>query len=55
MASERAQRQIDRLLDEAEEAITKEDWSTLFGSQQSPHALFYREYGTPLVPLHRLI
>jgi len=29
MASERAQRQIDRLLDEAEEAITKEDWSTV--------------------------
>ena len=29
MASERAQRQIDRLLDQAEEAITKEDWSTV--------------------------
>ncbi|MCI0879594.1 MAG: protein kinase, partial [Chloroflexi bacterium] len=29
MASDRLQRQIDRLLDEAEEAITNEDWSTV--------------------------
>ena len=29
MASERVQRQIDRLLDEAEEAISREDWSTV--------------------------
>ena len=29
MVSERTQRQIDRLLDEAEEAIVKEDWSTV--------------------------
>ena len=29
MASERTQRQIDRLLDEAEQAITEEDWSTV--------------------------
>ena len=29
MASERVQRQLDRLLDEAEEAITKDDWVTL--------------------------
>ena len=29
MASERVQRQIDRLLDEAEEAITSQDWTTV--------------------------
>ncbi len=29
MASERTQRQIDRLLDEAEEAFTHDDWSRL--------------------------
>ena len=29
MASERIQRQIDRLLDEAEQAITSEDWPTV--------------------------
>ena len=29
MASERAQRQIDRLLNEAEEAITSQDWNTV--------------------------
>ena len=29
MASERVQRQIDRLLDEAESAITNQDWSTV--------------------------
>jgi len=29
MASERAQRQIDRLLDQAEEAITGQDWLTV--------------------------
>ena len=29
MASDRLQRQIERLLDEADEAITKEDWSTV--------------------------
>ncbi len=29
MASERIQRQIDRLLDEAEEAITSQDWATV--------------------------
>ena len=29
MASERLQRQIERLLDEADEAITKEDWPTV--------------------------
>ncbi len=29
IASERTQRQIDRLLHEAEEAITKEEWSTV--------------------------
>ena len=29
MASERIQRQIDRLLDEAEEAITSQDWTTV--------------------------
>ena len=29
MASERVQRQIDRLLDEAEVAITEEDWQTV--------------------------
>ena len=29
MASERTKRQLDRLLDEAEEAITEEDWSTV--------------------------
>jgi len=28
MVSERLQRQIDRLLDEAEEAVGKKDWST---------------------------
>ncbi len=29
MASERAQRQIDRLMDEAEAAITSQDWQTV--------------------------
>ena len=29
MPSERIQRQIDRLLDEAEEAFLKEDWATV--------------------------
>ena len=29
MASERLQRQIERLLDEADEAISQEDWSTV--------------------------
>ena len=29
MASERVQRQIDRLLDEAESAITSQDWTTV--------------------------
>ena len=29
MASERVQRQIDRLLDEAEEAIAVSDWATV--------------------------
>ena len=29
MASERTKRQLDRLLDEAEEPITEEDWSTV--------------------------
>ena len=29
MASDRLQRQIERLLDEADQAITKEDWSTV--------------------------
>ena len=29
MTSERIQRQIDRLLDEAEQAITSEDWPTV--------------------------
>ena len=29
MASERAQRHIDHLLDEAEEAITSQDWNTV--------------------------
>ncbi|MEE8159872.1 MAG: adenylate/guanylate cyclase domain-containing protein, partial [Dehalococcoidia bacterium] len=29
MASERVQRQVDRLLDEAEEAITNDDWATV--------------------------
>ena len=28
MPSERIQRQIDRLLDEADEAITSQDWTT---------------------------
>ena len=35
MASERTQRQIDRLLDEAEEAITQEDWSTVASRARS--------------------
>ena len=29
MASDRVQRQLDRLLDEAEEAITNDDWVTV--------------------------
>ena len=29
MASDRVQRQIDRLLDEAEEAITGQEWDTV--------------------------
>jgi len=29
MASERDQRQIDRILDEAEEAITNQDWNAV--------------------------
>ena len=29
MATDRVQRQVDRLLDEAEEAIVKEDWYTV--------------------------
>ena len=29
MASDRLQRQIERLLDEADEAIAKEDWPTV--------------------------
>ena len=39
MASERTQRQIDRLLDEAEEAITGEDWSTVSSRARSVLAL----------------
>ena len=29
MASDQVQRQLDRLLDEAEEAITSDDWATV--------------------------
>ncbi len=35
MASERVQRQIDRLLNEAEEAIILEDWSTVSSRARS--------------------
>ncbi len=39
MASERLQRQIDRLLDEAEEAITRFDWDALFQRAQAVLAM----------------
>ncbi len=39
MASERLQRQIDRLLDEAEEAITRFDWAALFQRAQAVLAM----------------
>jgi len=42
MASERTQRQIDRLLDEAEEAITEEDWSTVGSRARAVLALIQR-------------
>ncbi len=35
MASERIQRQIDRLLDEAEEAISRFDWESLHQAAQA--------------------
>ncbi len=39
MASERTQRQIDRLLDQAEEAITSEDWYTVASRARAVLAL----------------
>ena len=39
MASDRIQRQIDRLLDEAEQAITNEDWSTVASRARSVLAI----------------
>ena len=39
MAGERLQRQIDRLLDEAEEAITRFDWDALFQRAQAVLAM----------------
>ena len=39
MASERIQRQIDRLLDEAEQAITSEDWPTVASRVRSVLAI----------------
>src|SRR3989304_5204972 len=39
MPSERVQRQIDRLLDEAEEAIVRRDWSTVRDRAESVLAL----------------
>ncbi len=39
MASERTQRQIDRLLDQAEEAITSEDWNTVASRARAVLAL----------------
>jgi serine/threonine protein kinase len=39
MASERLQRQIDRLLDEAEEAISRFDWDALFQRAQAVLAM----------------
>ena len=39
MASERTQRQIDRLLDQAEEAITIEDWHTVASRARAVLAL----------------
>ena len=39
MASDRIQRQIDRLLDEAEQAITSEDWSTVASRARSVLAI----------------
>ncbi len=35
MASERRQQRIERLLDEAEEAVTNEDWSTVASRARS--------------------
>jgi len=39
MASDRVQRQIDRLLDEAEQAITSEDWPTVASRVRSVLAI----------------
>ena len=39
MPSERVQRQIDRLLDEAEQAITNEDWTTVASRVRSVLAI----------------
>jgi serine/threonine protein kinase len=39
MASDRLQRQIDRLLDEADQAITEEDWSTVSSRARSVLAI----------------
>ena len=39
MASDRLQRQIERLLDEADRAITEEDWSTVSSRARSVLAI----------------
>ena len=42
MPTERIQRQIDRLLDEADEAIASQDWTTVGNRARLPYVLTLR-------------